>query len=218
MAELRLLIADDEELVRTGLRLLLDGASGLRVVGEAADGREALARTAELDPDVVLMDIRMPGMDGLRATEQLLAADPARKVLVLTTFDTDSTILEALRLGAMGFLLKDTRPAELVEAIQRAGEGRMMLSPTVTRRLVDHAVRAPGQARRDAALARFGRLTERERDIAVALAHGASNQELADRLFISLATVKTHVGNIMAKLGAANRVQVALCVYEAELL
>lgn len=218
MADLTLLIVDDEALIRAGLRLLLDGTPGLRVVGEAEDGRRALARAAELKPDLILMDVRMPTMDGLEATRQLLRSDTASKVLVLTTFDTDDTVLEALRVGAIGFLLKDTPPRELIEVIRQAGAGRIVLSPEVTRKLIDHAVRGPGADRRHDARDRLSRLTERELELAKALARGASNVELAAQLFISLATVKTHVGSIMTKVGASNRVQVALCVYEAEAL
>lgn len=213
MAAVKVLLVDDEALIRTGLRLLLTGSDGIEVVAEAGDGRQAVQVAAQTNPDVVLMDIRMPGMDGLEATAALIAQDPTIKVMILTTFDNDATVLEALRLGAVGFLLKDTEPEDLIAAIRLAYQGHIPLSPAITRRLVSTAV---GTAHhREAAQQQLERLTERERAIAIEVARGATNQEIATTLFISLGTVKTHLGAIMPKLGASNRVQVALRCYEA---
>nr|WP_300150761.1 response regulator transcription factor [Propionicimonas sp.] len=216
MAGVSVLVVDDEYLIRTGLRLLLDGVDGITVVGEAANGAEAVEAVATLVPDVVLMDIRMPVMSGLEAIDLLLDRDPACRVLVLTTFDNDQTVLQALQQGAVGFLLKDTAPEDLVDAVRQAARGRIPLSPSVTRRLVGRAAGAVG-GRREQALAALDGLTPRERDVAVAVARGDTNAEIAETLFVSLATVKTHLGSVMAKLGATNRVQVALRVYEAGL-
>jgi DNA-binding NarL/FixJ family response regulator len=218
MAQVKVLVVDDEWMIRAGLRLLLEGSEDLRVVGEAGNGREALTAASELRPDVVLMDIRMPVLDGLEATAALLEADPDAKVLILTTFDNDATVLAALSLGAVGFLLKDTEPTELVSAVRQAAQGRIPLSPTITRQLVAAAVGQADTSRRDRALGELGRLTEREREIALAVASGATNLEIAEALFVSLATVKTHLSSAMLKLGATNRVQVALRCYEAALL
>lgn len=214
----KILLVDDEELVRAGLRMLLDGTEGLSVVGEAGDGQSALDRVAEQDPDVVLLDIRMPGMNGLTCAQALLAEDPNRVVLILTTFDADETVLHALELGVHGFLLKDTPPGELIAGVKQAAAGHPVLSPSVTRQVIGRATEQRGSRMQDDAVRRLAALTERERDIAVALARGLSNQDIAAELYISLATVKTHVARIFTKLGAANRVQVAQCVYEANLL
>lgn len=218
MAQVKVLVVDDEWMIRAGLSLLLEGAEDLRVVGEAGNGREALTAASELRPDVVLMDIRMPVMDGLEATATLLERDPDAKVLILTTFDNDATVLAALSLGAVGFLLKDTEPSELVSAVRQAAQGRIPLSPTITRKLVAAAVGQADTSRRDRALGELGRLTERERETALLVAAGATNQEIAEALFVSLATVKTHLSSAMLKLGATNRVQVALRCYEAGLI
>lgn len=218
MAELSVLVVDDEELIRAGMRLLLNGSEDLRIVGEAADGRQALDLTAEHDPDVVLLDIRMPVMDGLTCAEHLLQANPERTVLVLTTFDADETVLRALELGVSGFLLKDTPPAELVASVRQAASGTPVLSPAVTRQVINRATETRGDAQQREAKERLGALTERERDIALAVAEGLSNQQIAGRLFVSLPTVKTHMGSIMQKLGAQNRVHIALAVYHAGLL
>lgn len=213
MAVVKVLLVDDEALIRTGLRLLLTGSDDIDVVGEAGDGQQAVAVAADTAPDVVLMDIRMPIMDGLEATAALLAHDPSIKVMILTTFDNDATVLEALRLGAVGFLLKDTEPEDLIAAIRLAHLGHIPLSPVITRRLVSTAVGSA--ANREGAQQRLQRLTERERAIAIEVARGSTNQEIAAALFISLGTVKTHLSAIMPKLGASNRVQVALRCYEA---
>jgi len=214
----RVLVVDDDALVRAGLRLILGGDPGLVIVGEAADGLQAveLARTER--PDVVLMDIRMPRLDGLAATERLLAADPATRVVVLTTFDTDDMVVSALRLGAVGFLLKDTPPEELVGAVRAVAGGRPILSPSVTAQLIA-TVRAespPGRSRE--AVDRLEVLSEREREVAVGIGRGLSNGEIAAELYMSVATVKSHVGRLFAKLGVENRVQIAICVHEAGLV
>lgn len=217
MAEVKVLLVDDEWLIRTGLRLLLEGAEGVTVVGEANNGREALAAAAALAPDVVLMDIRMPLMDGLEATAALLARNPDCKVLILTTFDNDTTVLTALSLGAVGFLLKDTPPEELILAVRQAAQGRIPLSPVITRRLVSQAV-GNTSPQREQAFTELEALTQREREVALAVASGATNSEIATTLFVSVATVKTHLGSVMTKLGATNRVQVALRCYKAGLI
>jgi DNA-binding NarL/FixJ family response regulator len=214
----RVLVVDDDALVRAGLRLILGGDPGLVIVGEAADGLQAveLARTER--PDVVLMDIRMPRLDGLAATERLLAADPETRVVVLTTFDTDDMVVSALRLGAVGFLLKDTPPEELVGAVRAVAGGRPILSPSVTAQLIA-TVRAespPGRSRE--AAGRLEVLSEREREVAVGIGRGLSNSEIAAELYMSVATVKSHVGRLFAKLGVENRVQIAICVHEAGLV
>jgi DNA-binding NarL/FixJ family response regulator len=212
----RVLIVDDDALVRAGLTLMLSGADGVAVVGEAADGVEVPDAVARCMPDVVLMDIRMPRVDGLGATESLRRRPSAPEVLLLTTFDSDELVLSALRAGASGFLLKDTPPAEILHAIRRVARGEMMLSPEVTRRLVAH-VAAPGAPDRRRALAVLGRLTEREREVALLLGQGRSNAEIGAELGTSIATVKAHVSRVLVKLDLTNRVQVALLVRDAGL-
>ncbi len=213
---IRIVLVDDEHLVRAGLRMIIESDPRIEVVGECADGRAAVSLVASLVPDLVLMDIRMPVMDGLAASEAILRADPGQKILVLTTFNTDEMVLTALKTGASGFLLKDTPPAELMEAINQVAAGRTMLSESVTKQLISVAGSRPGFSRRNAALERLAVLTGREREIAAAIARGCSNHEIAQELFISLATVKTHIGRVLEKLDAQNRVQVALCVFESE--
>lgn len=212
---IRVVIVDDETLVRVGLRMILGGDSTIEIVGEAADGLEAVAVIARTRPDVVLMDIRMPRCDGLAATERARAADPTLKVIVLTTFDTDDLVLSALRLGAIGFLLKDTPPEDLVEAVRLAAAGRSMLSPSVTEQLIAAVASQPVPHQSAAALSRFDRLTERESEVALAVGRGLSNAEIAAALFMSVPTVKTHVGRIFDKLEVRNRVEVAICVHDA---
>ena len=212
----RLVLVDDEALIRSGLRLILEGDPTLEVVGEAADGLAAQSVVRGADPDVVLMDIRMPRMDGLAATEQLLAARPDQKIIVLTTFDTDDLVLTALRLGASGFLLKDTPPAELIDAVRKVASGKTMLSEPVIRQLIDAAAGQPDRKHQVDAAARLDRLTARERDVALAIAEGLSNAEIAGRFYLSITTVKTHVGRILEKLGVDNRVQIATSVHRAE--
>jgi len=210
------LLVDDDALVRSALRLILGGDPAITVVGEACDGQEGVALVESLRPDVVLMDIRMPRLDGLAATERALALQPDLVVVVLTTFDTDDMVLSALRLGARGFLLKDTPPADLVAAVRAAAAGQPMLSPSVTGQLIA-AVAASGPRQDAEARARLATLTEREHEVALAVARGQSNAEIAASLFMSVATVKSHVGRLFGKLGVENRVQVAICVHEAGL-
>jgi len=210
------LLVDDDALVRSALRLILGGDPAITVVGEASDGQEGVALVESLRPDVVLMDIRMPRLDGLAATERALALQPDLVVVVLTTFDTDDMVLSALRLGARGFLLKDTPPADLVAAVRAAAAGQPMLSPSVTGQLIA-AVAATGPRQDAEARARLATLTEREHEVALAVARGQSNAEIAASLFMSVATVKSHVGRLFGKLGVENRVQVAICVHEAGL-
>ncbi|MCG7286861.1 response regulator transcription factor [Cellulomonas sp. ACRRI] len=216
----RVLLVDDEELVRTGLRLVLGGDPGIVVVGEAGDGRRALDLVRALDPDVVLMDIRMPQMDGLEALRRLRtapASGPRRPaVVVLTTFDTDDMVLTALRDGADGFLLKNTAPPDLVAAVRAVAAGRPMLSPSVTEQLIAAVARRPDSALVADARARLATLTEREAEVAAAVARGLSNADIATELYMSVGTVKTHVGHLFDKLGVDNRVQVALLVRDAE--
>ena len=212
----RVLLVDDENLVRAGLRMILEGDPGIEIVGECSDGIESIAAVNRLDPDLVLMDIRMPRMDGISASQRLLEQHPDLKILVLTTFEVDEMVFTALKMGVSGFLLKDTVPAELVSAIHAVAGGRTTLSESVTRTLIDAAGSTPPNARRIGALEKLGQLTEREREIATAIARGLSNSEIAEQLFISLSTVKTHIGRVLEKLDAENRVQVAIWVYESE--
>jgi DNA-binding NarL/FixJ family response regulator len=211
------LVVDDDPVVRFGLTMMLRGAPDLRLVAEASDGAEAVALAARHTPDVVLMDIRMPGTDGLTATETLRRRPAPPHVIVLTTFDADAHVLRALRAGAAGFLLKDTPPDELVDAIRLAAQGRPVLSPEVTRRLIDRVAESGQDTRRTAARRRLGVLADRERAVAIAVGTGRSNAEIAATEHISLATVKTHVSAILTKLDLNNRVQVALLVHDADL-
>jgi DNA-binding NarL/FixJ family response regulator len=209
---IRVLIVDDQELVRTGFRLFLETQPELDVVGEAGDGEEAIERVRDLRPDVVLMDIRMPKMDGVEATARLMRVEPAPRVLVLTTFDLDEYVFGALRAGAAGFLLKDASRERLVEAIRVVHNGEALLSPSITRRLIeDFAARTdPIQPPTDL----LAELTPREREVLVLVAHGHSNSEIAARLVITDATVKSHVGAILLKLGLRDRVQAVVFAYE----
>jgi DNA-binding NarL/FixJ family response regulator len=215
-APIRVLIADDDPLVRSGLSLLLAATDDIRVVAESADGTQVGPAVDAYKPDLVLMDIRMPRMDGLAATESLRARDGAPEVIVLTTFDADEHVLRALRAGASGFLLKDTPPEEIVAAIRRVAAGEVMLSPQITRRLVDHVAESGGEARRARAREALEQLTEREREVARALGEGKSNAEIAAELYMSVATVKAHVSSLLSKLELNNRVQIALLVHDAE--
>jgi len=211
---IRVLIVDDQELVRTGFRLFLETQPGLAVVGEAGDGEEAIERVRELRPDVVLMDIRMPTMDGVEATAKLTsgAIKPAPRVLVLTTFDLDEYVFGALRAGAAGFLLKDAPRERLIEAIRVVHSGEALLSPSITRRLIeDFAARSDPIEPATAVLAE---LTPREREVLVLVAHGLSNAEIAARLVVTEATVKSHVGAVLLKLGLRDRVQAVVFAYE----
>lgn len=209
---LRVLLVDDDALVRSGLKLMLRGTD-LEVVAEHDDGQGAARIALQNRVDVVLMDIRMPGLDGIRATQQVLTLCPNTKVVVLTTFDADQLVVDALRAGASGFLLKDTPPDRIVSAVKAAVAGEPAMSPSVLEQLVRLATRsAPDNAD---AIRRFETLTPREREVAHALADGLANADIAEQLFLSVPTVKAHVSSILAKLGAENRVQVALLVHDA---
>jgi DNA-binding NarL/FixJ family response regulator len=215
----RVLIVDDDALVRAGLSMILGGTPDLKVVGEAADGSEVVQAVAACRPDVVLMDIRMPRLDGLAATEALRGLPRPPEVLVLTTFDADEHVLRALRAGAGGFLLKDTPPVEIVRAVRRVAAGEATLSPTVTRTLIEHVTAGPAaDPRRDRAARLIEGLTERERAVAVALGRGRTNAEIAAELYMSVATVKAYVSRLLTRLGLNNRVQVALLVHDAGLV
>ena len=211
---IRVLIADDQGMVRAGFRSLLETEPDLEVVGEAADGEEACARVRELDPDVTLMDIRMPRLDGLAATRRLVADGIRGRILVLTTFDLDEYVFGALHAGASGFLLKDAPAEDLAAAIRVVARGDSMLDPGVTRRVVEAFV-STGSARRAEAADLVAALTPREREVLGLLARGLSNHDISQRLFVSEATTKTHVSNILAKLRIADRVQAVIVAYEA---
>jgi DNA-binding NarL/FixJ family response regulator len=212
---IRVLIVDDDALVRAGLSMMLAGTDDIRVVAEASDGAEVGSAVDAYRPDVVLMDIRMPGVDGLAATERLRAREGAPEVIVLTTFDADDHVLRALRAGAAGFLLKDTPPPEIMRAIRLVAGGEAMLSPTVTRRLIEHVADDGRGARRTHARELLDRLTDREREVAVAIGQGKSNAEIAAELYMSVATVKAHVSRLLTKLELGNRVQIALLAHDA---
>ena len=218
MTAIRLLIVDDDPLVRAGLSFMLGGAADVEIVGEAADGDEVEALVDRTHPDVVLMDIRMPVVDGLTATERLRARAEAPQIIVLTTFHADEQVLRALRAGAAGFVLKDTPPAEILDAVRRVAAGDPVLSPAVTRRLMDQAAAGAADTRRTRARARLDTLNDREREVAVAVGRGLANAAIATELFMSVATVKTHVSRILAKLDLGNRVQIALLAHDAGLL
>nr|MCW2728847.1 DNA-binding response regulator [Aeromicrobium sp.] len=215
---IRVLLADDDALVRAGLALILGGSEAIEVVGEASNGLEAVATVRSGGVDVVLMDIRMPVMDGIAATAAVLALPSPPKVIVLTTFDADEYVVRALAAGANGFLLKDTRPADIVDAISRVVAGEPMLSPTITEQLIRQVTDAAPDVRTDQALSRVAALTDREKEVAVAIGRGSSNAEIATGLHMSIATVKAHISHIFAKLDATNRVQVAIAMHEAELI
>jgi DNA-binding NarL/FixJ family response regulator len=211
------LVVDDDPLVRAGLVMMLGGAPDIRVVAEAGDGTQVLPMVDRYAPAVVLMDIRMPNMDGLAATEALRARRHAPEVIILTTFDADEHVLRALRAGAAGFVLKDTPPAEIVDAVRRVAKGLPVLSPAVTRRLIAR-VAGSGHDRRTRARERLALLNDREREVAVAVGQGRSNAEIGSVLYLSVPTVKTHVSSILTKLDLNNRVQIALLAHDAGLL
>jgi DNA-binding NarL/FixJ family response regulator len=215
---IRVLIVDDDALVRVGLTTMLRGAPGLEVVGEATDGGEVLAALDRHRTDVILMDLRMPKVDGLTALQLVRAQPSAPAVVVLTTFDTDEAVLRALRLGAAGFLVKDVPPPEIVRAIELVAAGESMLSPTVTRRLLDLLANdRDAEQRRAEAVAKLRTLSPRDREIALAIAQGKSNSAIATELHLSLSTVKSHVSAILAQLDLDNRVQIALAVQDAQM-
>jgi DNA-binding NarL/FixJ family response regulator len=210
------LLADDQALVRGGFRLIIDSAPGLHVIGEAADGNEAVAMTRQLDPDVVLMDIRMPGVDGIEATRRILRADAGSRVLMLTTFDLDEHVYDSLRAGASGFLLKNAPPEQLVAAIRTVAAGDALLAPEITRLLIEHYVAWP--RRPDTDHGSFSGLSSRELEVLRLMARGLSNAEIAAELFVSQGTVKTHVTRILTKLGLRDRVQATVLAYETGLV
>ncbi|NUR07930.1 MAG: response regulator transcription factor [Nocardioidaceae bacterium] len=217
-APVRVLVVDDDALVRSGLAMILGGAPDVELVGQAVDGRDGVQAARELRPDVVLMDIRMPVMTGLEATEHLQSWDDPPKVIVLTTFDADDYVVRALGAGASGFLLKDTPPPSIVDAIRRVADGDPMLSPSVTARLIQQLTAGGAPDRVRVARERLQRLTDREHEVAVAVGAGLTNAEIAQRLHLSVPTVKAHIGRLFAKLGVDNRVQIAICVHDAGLV
>lgn len=212
---IRVLLVDDDALVRAGLSMMLDGAAGITVVAEAADGQEAITATDAHAPDVVLMDLRMPRVDGITATRRLRARTRPPEVIVLTTFDTDENVLHALRAGAAGFLLKDTPPPRIVEAITRVAAGDPILSPRITRRLMERTVAQAGAYER--ARAALAALTPREHEVALAIAQGRTNADIATDLAMGVTTVKAHVSSILTKLDLDNRTQIALLAHDAGL-
>jgi DNA-binding NarL/FixJ family response regulator len=211
---IRVLVVDDQELMRVGFRMVLGAQPDIDVVGEAGDGAEAVRMAGEIRPDVVLMDVRMPVLDGVEATGRIVEAGTAR-VLVMTTFDLDEYVYSALQNGASGFLLKDTPPDHLVSALRAVASGDAVVSPSVTRRLLDRFVGSSGGTMRDESVLNV--LTDREREVLVLIAKGLSNTEIADSLFLSEATVKTHVGRILSKLNLRDRVQAVVLAYETGL-
>ena len=217
---IRVLVVDDVELVRTGLRMILDAEPDLEVVGTASDGVEAVSEVRRLRPDVVLMDIRMPGLDGLAATRHILgtAGMPPCKVIMLTTFDVDEHVYEALRAGSSGFLLKDVPAAQLVHAIRVVAAGEALLAPSVTRRLIASFTGTPPSTAAIAPAPGLDELTAREREVLVLLADGLSNAEIAAKLFVGEATVKTHVARVLMKLGVRDRVQAVIVAFRAGLV
>jgi DNA-binding NarL/FixJ family response regulator len=211
---IRVVVADDQSMVRAGFRMLLSGEDDIEVVAEAANGLEAVEKAARFDPTVVLMDIRMPELDGLEATRRILTADPEARVLILTTFDLDEYVYEALRAGASGFVLKDDPPEQLIAAIRTVAAGDALLSPGVTKRVIERFSRLP----RPAPPKELDELSERERDVFALIARGLSNAEIGQELFISETTVKTHVTHILSKLGLRDRVQAVVLAYQAGLV
>ncbi|MGV9344393.1 response regulator [Streptomyces spiralis] len=216
---IRVLIADDQMMVREGFSVLLNAMPDIEVVGEAVNGRQAVDRVRELAPDVVLMDIRMPELNGIEATREIVAADGAAKVLVLTTFDLDEYVYQALRAGASGFLLKDASARQLAEGVRVVASGEALLAPSVTKRLIT-AFSKLSEAPRimPSARAAYGDLTERETEVLVLIAQGLSNAEIAERLVVAESTIKTHVSRVLVKLGLRDRTQAAVFAYEARLV
>ncbi|MFJ9626274.1 response regulator [Streptomyces sp. NPDC101175] len=215
----RVLICDDQELIRMGLRMVVDSQPDLTVVGEAADGEAAVASVAALEPDLVLMDVRMPGLDGLAATEILCARPHGPRVLLVTTFDLDEYAYAALRAGASGFLVKDAPAEEILVTVRAVLRGEIMVAPSLTRRLVERFVRhTPASMSAPAQRGRLAALTEREREVLALVARGLANGEIADRLFVGETTVKTHLGRILTKLGLRDRIHAVIFAYESGLV
>ncbi|MFI5872302.1 response regulator transcription factor [Streptomyces sp. NBC_00377] len=214
---IRVLIADDQQMVRQGFTVLLNAHPGIEVIGQAVHGLDAVAKVAELDPDVVLMDIRMPELGGIDATHRITLTHPHIKVLVLTTFDLDEYVYDALRAGASGFLLKDASADQLAEAVRVVAAGDALLAPVITRKLIAEFSRLDGRPRAPLK-ERVGDLTERETEVLTLIAQGLSNAEIADHLFVAEQTVKTHVGRILVKLGLRDRTQAAVFAYESGLV
>jgi DNA-binding NarL/FixJ family response regulator len=212
---LRVIVADDQELLRTGYRMILDAQADVEVVAEAGDGAAAVAAAERYRPDVVLMDVRMPGLDGIEATRRIVSAQPQVRVLILTTFDLDEYVMAGLRAGASGFLLKDVRKDDLLSAIRSVAAGDAVIAPSATRRLVEVLVNGTPPVTSDPDLES---LTPREREVLLLLAHGLSNAEIAERLVLSETTVKTHVARVLGKLGLRDRVQAVVRAYEAGLV
>ena len=213
---IRVLLCDDQALVRSGFRLILESREDIEVVGEAEDGREAIELARRVDPDVILMDIRMPNVDGVEATRRLVSGGSRARIVILTTFDLDEYVFESIRAGASGFLLKDVQPAQLVDAIRVVAAGEALLAPSVTRRLLERfAHTLPGEEKPPPELTS---LTERELEVLTLLAGGLSNAELAQRLFLSETTVKSHISSVFRKLGLRDRVQAVVLAYEAGLV
>jgi DNA-binding NarL/FixJ family response regulator len=212
------LIADDQALVRVGLRKILEAEADVTVAGEAADGEDAVAEARRLRPDVVLMDIRMPVLDGIEATRRIVAAQPATRVLILTTFGLDGYVFDSLRAGASGFMLKDAPPEEIAAAVRIVASGDALLAPAVTRAVVEEFARRPAEAAAAEPPAAVADLTPRERQVLALLVRGLSNPEICARLFISEATAKTHVARVLQKLGVRDRVQAVIYAYEARLI
>jgi len=213
---IRVFIADDQALVRGGFRMILDAQPDMEVVGEAEDGREALRSVADLKPDVVLMDIRMPEMDGLETTRRIVTDEDAPRVLMLTTFDMNEYVYEAMKSGASGFLLKDVKPEQLADAVRTVAAGDALLAPVITRRLIEEFVRRPAPG--STAPPELETLTERELEVLKLIAKGYSNEEIAKELFVSMATVKTHITHILMKLDLRDRVQAVVLAYESGLV
>jgi DNA-binding NarL/FixJ family response regulator len=212
------ILVDDQPLLRKGFRMVLEEEKGISVVGEASDGAAALDLVRRRHPDVVVMDVRMPGMDGIEATRAIIAAEPRSRILILTTFDLDEYAFGALRLGASGFILKDVLPTEFVRAIRSVADGDAVIAPSVTRRLLNAFAHQLPDPQRAASHPELGQLTAREREILIELAGGYSNAEIAQRLFVAEATVKTHLGRVLTKLGLRDRVQAVVYAYEAGLV
>ncbi|MFF1476987.1 response regulator [Streptomyces sp. NPDC058301] len=215
---IRVLIVDDQMMVREGFSVLLNAQRDIEVVGEAVDGREAVAKVRELRPDVVLMDIRMPEMNGIEATREIMAADTEARVLVLTTFDLDEYVYQALRAGASGFLLKDASARQLAEGVRVVASGDALLAPSVTRRLITEFARAAPVRRGVGTGAQVEELTDRETEVLILIAQGLSNAEIADRLVVAESTIKTHVSRVLVKLGLRDRTQAAVYAYESRLI